>query len=74
MNEEIMTLFGPQRHKKRDSETFTVKYWFAPAKGFVVFRWFLGKRKLPYTMGFKHLMAKGHISYCGLVRGTHVEK
>jgi len=43
---------------KGEGETFTVKYWFAPAQGFEVFRWFLGNRKLLYTMGFKHFYGK----------------
>ena len=43
---------------KEESETFTVKYWFEPAQGFEVFRWFLGNRKLLCTVGFKRFYGK----------------
>jgi hypothetical protein len=50
---------GRNTTRKEESETFTLKYWFAPAQVFEVFRWFLGNRRLLYTMGFKHFCGKG---------------
>jgi len=44
---------------KEEIETFTVKYWFAAPQGFEVFRWFLGNRRLLYTVDFKHFYGKG---------------
>ena len=49
---------GRSAKGKGENETFTVKYWFAPAQGFEVFRWFLGSKKLLYTMGFKNFYDK----------------
>jgi hypothetical protein len=31
-------------------------------------------RRLLYCMGVQHFMEKGHVCYCGLVRGSQVAK